>query len=458
MTLDRPDIVAAVATAPGIAGVSIVRVSGSGSLDLALRVFRPQRMSTIPPRRMVYGRFVDEVGEPVDDGFLVHFPAPASFTGEDVVELHTHGGRAAPATVLGLLRERGARMAEPGEFTRRAMASGRLDLAQAEAVLDVVHARSEASLRAAGRRLAGALSGRLNDLRSRMIEAKALVEVRIDFEDSDVGDVDPGEVASLLGGLGDDLASLAATYPVGRVYREGAVAVITGRPNVGKSSLLNALLGRRRAIVSEQPGTTRDAVEDDAVLGGVPFRLVDTAGLRREADRLEAEGIEMARERMADADIILFVYDASLGMTDEDRALRDDLPRVPVLEVINKIDLAPTPAATTANRPPQSTNPFPTCAVSGRGVDELARAMAEAIRGDSGGGDEVLLANERHHQQTLKAMEHVRAALEAVRRSDSPAITALELQDAAHALGEIVGDTTPDDVLGRIFGRFCIGK
>lgn len=440
-------MIAAIASASGVAGVAIVRLSGPGCLDLAMGAFRPARPGPIEPRAMTYGRFVDAQGRAFDDGYLVHFPAPASFTGEDVVELHTHGGRAAPATALARLRELGARMAEPGEFTRRALESGRIDLAQAEAILDVVHARSEASLRAASARLAGALSGRLRDLRERLIAAKALVEARIDFEDADVGDIDTSAIAGPIESARRDLAALAEGYARSRIYRDGALAVIAGRPNVGKSSLLNALVGRRRALVSEEPGTTRDAIEDDAVLADVPFRLVDTAGLRREAERLEAQGIEITRERIAEADLVVFVIDASAGETDEDRALRATLPPVPVVAVANKCDLAAWPGLPNVS------------AVTGAGLDTLAAEMARVAMGDAASGrDEAMLAGERHQQRTLAAIAHLDAALAALAAGASPAITALEIADAARALGEIVGETTPDDVLGAIFSRFCIGK
>ncbi|MCC6157603.1 MAG: tRNA uridine-5-carboxymethylaminomethyl(34) synthesis GTPase MnmE [Deltaproteobacteria bacterium] len=441
------DIIAAVATASGVAGVAIVRLSGPGCLALAMGAFRTARPSPIEPRAMTYGRFIDADDRTFDDGYLVHFPAPASFTGEDVVELHTHGGRAAPATMLARLRELGARMAEPGEFTRRALESGRIDLAQAEAILDVVHARSEASLRAASARLAGALSGRLRDLRERLISAKALVEAQIDFEDADVGDVQTASIVEPIESARRDLAALAAGYTRSRVFRDGALAVIAGRPNVGKSSLLNALVGRRRALVSEEPGTTRDAIEDDAVLADVPFRLVDTAGLRREAERLEAQGIEITRERIAEADLVVFVIDASAGETEEDRALREALPSVPIVAVANKCDLAALPGVLNVS------------AMTGAGLDALAAEMARAALGDAASGrDEALLASERHEQRTLDAIAHLDAALAALAAGSSPAITALEIADAARALGEIVGETTPDDVLGAIFSRFCIGK
>ncbi|MCB9490411.1 MAG: tRNA uridine-5-carboxymethylaminomethyl(34) synthesis GTPase MnmE [Deltaproteobacteria bacterium] len=443
------DIIAAIATAHGVAGVAVVRASGPGAFELARGIFVPAVEGDIPPRRMTYGRFVDEHGRTVDDGYFVHFPEGASFTGQEVVELHTHGGLAAPAKVLSLLAARGARMAEPGEFTRRALHTGRVDLAQAEAVLDVVHARSEAALRAARSRLAGALSGRVATIRDRLIEAKSLVEADIDFEDEDTGHVDPAEVRALLASVADDLDALCATYQRGRVYREGAYAVIAGRPNVGKSSLLNALLGRRRAIVADQPGTTRDAVEDEAILGGVPFRLVDTAGLRREAEAIESEGIEIARERMAEADLIVFVVDASAGWGDEDKQLRAELPPVPVIEVANKSDLLDDTG---------HDDGLLVSAKTGRDLDALIATMAATVIGDAGGEEEALLAHERHFRQCDLAAARVRDALAALDAGLSPAITALEMQDAIKALGEVLGETTPDDVLNQIFARFCIGK
>jgi len=444
------DVIAAIATAHGVAGMAVVRVSGPGAMEMVGPIFRPKGGAGVEPGKMTYGAFVDEEGRPVDDGYMVFLPAPKTYTGEDVVELHTHGGLAAPAAVLSLVADRGARMAEPGEFTRRAVVSGRLDLAQAEAVLDVVHARSEAALRAARARLSGALSGRVDTIRERLVEAKALVEAAIDFEDEDVGDIDPENISRILASVEEDLGGLAETYRRGRIYREGALAVIAGRPNVGKSSLLNAFLGRRRAIVAESPGTTRDAVEDEAVLSGVPFRLVDTAGLRKNAGDIESAGIEIARERMDEADLIVFLIDASAGWTNEDRALREKLPAAPVIEVGNKKDLLGKGGTAQAA--------FLTCALTGDGLEELSEEMARVVAGSGAGAETALLASERHHRQVEKARSHVAAAGKAVRAGASPAITALEIRDAQNALGEILGKTTPDDVLDHIFSRFCVGK
>ena len=445
------DVIAAIATAHGVAGMAVVRVSGPGAMEMVRPIFRPKGDAGFEPAKMAYGSFVDAEGSPVDDGYLVFLPAPKTYTGEDVVELHTHGGLAAPAVVLSLVADRGARMAEPGEFTRRALASGRIDLAQAEAVLDVVYARSEAALRAGRARLSGALSGRVDTIRERLVEAKALVEATIDFEDEDVGDIDPEKIRRILASVKEDLGRLAGTYRRGRIFREGALAVIAGRPNVGKSSLLNTFLGRRRAIVAESPGTTRDAVEDEAVLSGVPFRLVDTAGLRKNAGEIESAGIEIARERMDEADLIVFLIDASSGWTNEDQALREKLPAVPVIEVANKKDLLEKGKTVKAA--------FLTCALTGEGLEELSEEMARVVAGPGAGGAEsVLLASERHHRQVLKARSHVAAADEAIRAGASPAVTALEIRDAQNALGEILGKTTPDDVLDHIFSRFCVGK
>jgi tRNA modification GTPase len=448
MILD--DIIAAVATARGVAGVAIVRLSGPGSFALARKFFKAHAGGEITPRQMTFGAFVNANGDPVDEGYFVHLPAPKTFTGQEIVELHTHGGLAAPAAVLSLLADAGARMAEPGEFTRRALASGRIDLAQAESLLDVVHARSEAALRAAHARLSGALSGRLRTLRDRLIDAKALIEAQIDFEDAETGDIDPKEISALLRSAGDDLAALVGTYRKGRIYRDGALAVITGRPNVGKSSLCNALVGRRRSIVSETPGTTRDAVEVDAVLDGAPFRLVDTAGLRETAGDIEREGMLIAHEHMAQADMIVFLIDARQGWTNEDRALRAQLPDVPIIITANKSDLL---------KDGEKAVETPISALTGRGLSDLTQKMVGAALGvQAGSVEEGLLANERHHQEARAARDRVAAALIAFEQNESPAIVALEVHDALRALSEILGDTTPDDVLGRIFSRFCVGK
>ena len=456
--IEFDDTIAALSTSPGHAGLAVVRISGPASLEMAQSVFVTKRPGQWPPRRMMYGE-VQDGDVSIGDGLAVYMPAPHSYTRQDVVEISVHGGRATAALLLELLADHGVRMAEPGEFTRRAFLSGRIDLSQAEAVMDVIAARSKAGLVAAQRQLAGALSGQIGQLRDRLMDARALLEVNIDFPEEEIGELDTNRIVDLLNSVRTDLSRLEQTYHAGRMVREGVSCVIVGRPNVGKSSLMNCLLDRRRAIVTETPGTTRDFLEDTATIGDLPFRLTDTAGLRETDDPIEGEGVRITRERIEQADLVLFMIDAAGGLTDEDRAIRDSLSDVPVLlPVINKIDLADRQTGETL------ATQLPGAAVISAkeriGIDKLQQSMVDALQLDRvpTASDQVVLTSARHRQLIVKGVERIDDALRGLAAELSPELVAVEVVEAGDALGEIIGETTPDDVLNHIFDSFCIGK
>jgi tRNA modification GTPase len=456
--IDNDDTIAALSTAPGAAGVAVIKLSGPTALESAQAVFKPNVPGDWTARKMILGRVVDPEGRLLDTALAVHMPAPNSYTRQDVVEIQTHGGSAVSATVLDLLADRGVRMAQPGEFTRRAFLSGRLDLAQAEAVLDVIAAGTKAALTVAGTQLAGALSAKVGMWREWLIDARALLEANIDFPDEEIGSLDVTGVQNAVANVTEAAEKLLSTYAAGRLYREGALCVIAGRPNVGKSSLLNKLLDKKRAIVTEVPGTTRDSVEDQANIEGLPFRLVDTAGIRKAEDPIENEGVAMTREQIAAADLVLFMCEASKGITEADRAIETELSDRNVIRLVNKIDLVDKTAGA---KLAEALGPGALCisALSGDGLDRLRQAMVAAVRGESQiPSDEVILTNARHRQAILKGVEFLNRAHSGLNESVSPELVAQDLSDAMDALGEILGETVPDDLLEVIFSRFCIGK
>jgi len=386
---------------------------------------------------------------PLDDALAACFPGPRSYTGEDLVELSTHGGLLVPATAVAALVAAGARPARPGEFTRRAVVNGKLDLLQAEATADLIDAGAPAQARRALQHLDRGLSTRLDELRTELLELEALIAYEIDFPDEDEGPVAPERVVRAWRAARDRIARLLDTAPEGERLREGALLVIAGRPNAGKSSLFNALLGTERAIVTEVPGTTRDAVEAHAVLEGFPFRLVDTAGLRESADRVERLGIEVSRKYLAAADLVLFCRDAGCEMRDPGSQEFLASCRAPVIDVVTKIDLTA--------RPPDRLG---VSVVTGEGLADLRRKLAEVAYGRllALGDVEPVVTRARHRGALERALEEVDAFHTARESGLDAAVAATHLRAAVGALDDLIGVVTPDDVLDRVFASFCVGK
>jgi len=397
-------------------------------------------------------------GAPVDDALAACFRGPRSYTGEDLVELSTHGGLLVPAAAVAAFVAAGARPARPGEFTRRAVLSGKLDLLQAEATADLIDAGSPAQARRALHQLDRGLSTRLDELRAELLEVEALIAYEIDFPDEDEGPVAPERVVRAWRAARDRIARLLDSAPEGERLREGALLVIAGRPNAGKSSLFNALLGTERAIVTEVPGTTRDAVEAQAVLEGFPFRLVDTAGLRASDDRVERLGIEVSRKYLAAADLVLYCEDnRETGKGKRERDARDEfLAQVsaPVVFALTKSDLEPPPDGPTV-RPSIAVS-----AVTGEGLADLRRKLAEVAYGRllALGDVEPVVTRARHRSALERALSEVEAFHTARGSGVDAAAAATHLRAAVGALDDLIGVVTPDDVLDRVFASFCVGK
>ncbi len=437
------DTIAAIATPAGRGGIGVVRISGPRAADIARSLTQ-----TLPaPRQARLSAFRDAQGDVIDEGLVIYFPAPRSYTGEAVVELQGHGGPVVMQALLGACLDAGARLAEPGEFTRRAFLGGRLDLAQAEAVADLIDAASRSAARSALRSLRGEFSAAIDSLSAQLVELRALTEAMLDFPEEEVDTLHRDDAARRLERVRAALEAVFARSRQGSLLRSGIHIVLAGRPNVGKSSLLNRLAGEERAIVTPIAGTTRDALRESIEIDGVPLVVVDTAGLRESREEVERLGVERTRREIARADVIVFVYEAAAGLGAEERNLLDALPKdVPCLRVANKIDVIP-----------QRTRPDEAVAVSaktGAGLDALRRAILDAA-GWHPGEETLFLARERHLRALARARSHLDAASRERGRWE---LFAEELRLAHSALGEITGEFSADDLLGEIFARFCIGK
>jgi tRNA modification GTPase len=450
------DTIAAVATPAGRGAVALLRVSGPDALTVLRRV--APGMDDVQPRvqRLAALRHPD-TGELLDRGLVTYFTTPASYTGEDTLEIATHGGVLTPQLVLDALLAAGARAAEPGEFTRRAYLNGKLDLLQAEAVADLIDGRSRALHRAAVHQMERGLSRRVSELRDAVIGTEALIAYSIDFPEEDEPPVPPARIQASAADIIARIDALLATAPEGELLREGALTVLAGRPNSGKSSLFNALLGTERAIVTDIPGTTRDAVEASASIDGYPFRLVDTAGLRETADRVEEIGIEVARRYLSAADLVLFCIEAGREVDDDERAFMASMDGARLIVVRTKSDRHPDAGAADADPA------VPTATVSaatGAGMPELRHALlGKAFGGILGEpGEAPLVTRERHARALCAARDEVAGFLGAMDDAVPMEFAATHLRAAVGALEDLVGVVSVDDVLDRVFGTFCVGK
>ncbi len=442
----KHDTIVAVATPAGVGGIAVVRLSGPDALPLAQAHLSAP---SLPERQAVYCRFDD-----LDDGIAIYYPS--GYTGEPTVEFSCHGSLYVQQALVQALTDSGARLAEPGEFTMRAFLNGRLNLSQAEAVADLIDAVTPIQHRLAVSQLRGGYADELRALRQQLLDLTSLLELELDFSQEDVEFADRSQLTQLVDTIGRRVDTLRNSFSWGNALKRGVPLAIIGRPNAGKSSLLNALLHDDRAIVSPVPGTTRDTIEEAFVIDGIPFRIIDTAGLRQSDDPVETMGIQRTLDAVKRADYILYVHDA----TQSAHAITDDLEQLKrltpldkkhLLVVFNKVDLLP-------DAPPSALRSYPVSAKNGTGLDQLAQALAQAVKADRAAAPEVLLTNARH----LDALAHVGQALAQVSLGLSDGIpsdlVAVDLRDALHHLGTITGEVTDDEVLGNIFSRFCVGK
>ncbi len=456
------DTIAAISTPRGTGGIGVLRISGPRAVEVAETCFRPlgkRGLRDCPPRTLIYGDMLDSGGEPVDRVLCTCSFAPSSYTGEDTAEFQCHGSPCVLSLGLEALFAAGARQALPGEFTRRAFLNGKLDLTQAEAVGDLLEAASREGARTAAGQLAGALSERIESVYSALTDVMAHFCAVLDYPDEDI---DPFRMETLDQALGTQeqaLDSLLATCRRGQMLREGIACPIVGRPNAGKSSLLNALAGYERAIVTDIPGTTRDTVEVQAELGGLPFRLIDTAGLRESLDPIEQMGTRRSRAAMEEADLICVVWDSSGEVTEEDVQLLE-LSRslAPVLLVWSKSDLNPDSEPPVPPRLASGVTAVAVSAKTGAGLDDLERAAAAFFPSGETGGYGQVLTSRRQEEAARRARDCVRRAREALRAGVTPDALLTDVELALSALGELTGRSVSEDVTERIFSRFCVGK
>lgn len=445
--LPKSDNIAAIATAPGRGGIGVVRISGRNLADTATSI-----MGALPSaRNATYTSFFDNQGEVIDQGIALFFPAPHSYTGEDVLELQGHGGPAVLQLLLQRCLELGTRLALPGEFTQRAYLNNKLDLAQAESVADLIDATTSQAARSAMRSLRGDFSRVIHQLVSQLIDLRMLVEAMLDFPEEELETPDVTRRDSKLASIRGDLHKTLELAQQGSLLREGAHIALIGQPNVGKSSLLNCLSGEEVALVSEVPGTTRDVIRQSIQLSGVPLHIIDTAGLRDAEDAVELMGIARTRSTIQKADAILLMLDANLGMSEDDKKILAELPAgTPCLYIFNKIDLSQKSAHIETREGKEF---IYLSAKTGTGIDLLREKLLNLIGWHQDAG--VFMARERHLRALLQAQKHLEnASLEDARAE----LFAEELRLAQDALNEITGEFSPDDLLGEIFSRFCIGK
>lgn len=436
--------IAAVATPMGIGGIAVVRISGPDADAIALRHLS---VADLPPRKAVYCRFDD-----IDDVVATRYVAPHSYTGEPTVELSCHGSLYIQQAIVQALLDSGARLADPGEFTMRAFRNGKINLSQSEAIADLIEATTPVQHQLAISQLRGGYAQLLGHFRSQLVEMASLLELELDFSQEDVEFADREKLHNLVEQLQCQVAALLDSFVAGNALKQGIAVAIIGKPNVGKSSLLNALLGEERAIVSDMEGTTRDTVEDTVVIQGLPFRFIDTAGLRQSGDHVEALGIERSRRAAQEANMILYVHDIQQQWTPPDVALEGK----PVLLLLNKCDLAS--ATSLSQGLPSTWQILQVSAKTGMGMDALREAMVKMVQTAYLRNGEVLLTNVRHYE----ALRHVQSALSAVEAgmlNQMPSdLVAVDLRDALYHLGTITGEVSSQAILSAIFSRFCIGK
>ena len=456
------DTIAAIATARGRAALAIVRVSGPEAIAVVAACFRGRDLNEVDSHTVHVGYLLGPDETEIDQVVTTVFRAPRSATGEDLVEISCHGGDFAPALILESLLHHGARPADPGEFTQRAFLNGKIDLAQAEAVADLIHASSSMAHRVSLSHLQGRYSDWLGQLRDELLELCAFVELEIDFTEEDVEFADRGRLEDLLTHAERLLADLLASYRVGELVRDGVRVVIGGRPNAGKSTLLNALVGRDRAIVSPLPGTTRDEIEAEAEIEGLRFRFVDTAGLRQTSDAIEAEGVRRAHRSIDRADVLLYLYDLSAGLEEEENDFLQTVIAQPDLATIivgNKRDLVDTVDAPALDGTPFVALSAEHAQRQADELDPLVRLLVDTVAEGLADADaSPVVMNQRHRRHLRQALDAVRAARQALDAGVSGDLFTLDLRAALHELGSITGEITNEDVLDQIFSRFCIGK
>jgi len=462
LKLLQKDTIAAIATPCGVGGIGIIRISGSDSEEIGRLLFKSKKsISSFKSHYLYSGNIVSPTtGAILDEVLLSVMRKPHSYTGEDVLEINCHGGPVVLEAVLSEVIEAGARLAEPGEFTRRAFMNNRLDLSQAEAVIDLIMAKTDRGLNLALSHLKGDLSKKINDLRSSIIDLLSIVEISIDFTEEDIHTSPVSELSDSIQHIITSIDEILSTYGEGKILREGLSVVITGKPNVGKSSLLNRLLNENRAIVTSVPGTTRDFIEEVINIKGIPVKFIDTAGIRDVENVIEQEGIRLVWEKVSSSDIVVILLDGSKNLTEEDMEVIEKNKNGEIILAVNKNDLPPTLRNNALSKILPGVKPLWISAKYGDGIPALKEEIyARTLQnGQKDIQSNVILTNLRHKIALEKAGELLAKAKRNIIREISPELAAFDMREALKSLGEIVGETTNEDVLDKIFANFCIGK
>ena len=442
--------IAAISTPVGVGGIAVIRISGKESLEIVSRVYKGKAdILNVPTHTVHYGHIINEKGEVIDEVLVTVMKAPRSFTGEDVVEIGTHGGVVASKMVLKTLMNNGAYPAGPGEFTKRAFLNGKIDLSEAEGVIDIINAKNEEAQKNAVGQASGKLSEKIDEIRNNLVKLAAAMQVIIDYPDEELEDVTIEDIGRTAGAEMDKIKTLMDSSERGKLFCEGILTAIVGRPNVGKSSLLNILAGEERAIVTDIAGTTRDVIEESVNLNGVILRLMDTAGIRNTQDTVEKIGVERSYESIKKADLVLAVFDASEEMTDQDREILEKTENTKRIIIINKTDIS-------------DKYPVEGIAISaktGDGIDELSNKIKEMYNwGEIGRSDEPIVTNMRHVAALSRARESLSNVVSGAENYIPSDILSIDLNDAIDALGEITGAVVSEDIVAEIFHNFCVGK
>ena len=446
------DTIIAVATPAGTGAISIVRMSGPDAIELIDRVFTgKKKLKEVNSHTIHYGKIISGDGELIDDVLVSIFKKPNSYTGENAVEISTHGNPLISQKVIKLLISEGVRLAEPGEFTKRAFLNNRIDLLQAEAVVDVINSRTEASLRGSRNQLDGLLSKKVIELREMLINASSFVELELDFAEEDLEFIDNEDLIKRINNVIEEIDKLLLTYSFGRVIRDGVNVAIVGQPNVGKSSLMNYILKESRAIVSRIPGTTRDVIREEVSIDGILFRMFDTAGIRKSKDEIEKEGVTRSREAVKNSDFILFLGDVEQLFSEDLHSELEELTKPEnIIKVLNKIDLKKTNNVK---------SDIKLSAKTGEGISNLLSLLKDKALGNSSYSEKTaIVSSMRHYECLKKAKENLLKANESAKNKMSGEFISVDIRNAENDLAEIIGEVTNDDILNNIFTKFCIGK
>lgn len=455
------DTIAAVATAYGEGGIGIIRISGEKALSILEEVFEfAGETSQIVNRRMTYGRIVDRENEQIIDEVLaIYMKGPKTYTAEDVVEINCHGSMVSLRKTLALILRKGARLAEPGEFTKRAFLNGRLDLSQAEAVIDIIKAKTDRSFDVAMSQLEGALSLRVTEIRQKLLDLLVDITVNIDYPDEDIEELTYDKIEENILLIGEMIEKLLSTADIGRMIREGIRVAIVGKPNVGKSSLMNSLLRETRAIVTEIPGTTRDTIEEAISIRNIPVYLVDTAGIRETSDEVERLGIERSKAAFNEADFIIFIMDGSSAISDEDREIASYLDGRDSVVLINKNDLERGFTNDDVRELVNDPVIIETSLIKNEGIEEIENHIEELVYGgELSQHDSTMVNNVRHIELLKQSRDSLRDAMEMTLAREALDFIEVDVRNAYDLLGEITGETVSDDIINEVFARFCLGK